>query len=210
MSVATRDNAAKRGAGIVSVILVHVAIVTALLSGLDRRVAQLLPPQLLEVRILKEVKKPSSPPHLVAPPQAPPKTRIEPPRAHIPPPRVQVPSPPPAPAAITAVTTAPAPPAVVAAPPVLVAPVIDATHSCRLPEYPSASRYAGETGAVVLRFLVDEDGVAVDSQVEASSGHARLDEAAKAALSLCRFQPGTLDGRAVRAWARIRYVWKLN
>jgi protein TonB len=61
-----------------------------------------------------------------------------------------------------------------------------------------------------LRFLIDTDGRVKASEVEASSGHARLDEAARDALSLCRFKPGTADGQPVEAWATLRYTWVLQ
>jgi protein TonB len=46
--------------------------------------------------------------------------------------------------------------------------------------------------------------------VDSSSGHPRLDEAARAALSLCRFKAGTVDGRPEKSWAKLRYVWKIG
>ena len=82
--------------------------------------------------------------------------------------------------------------------------------TCRAPDYPMASRRAGETGTVRLQFLVDQDGKVVDSRIESSSGYARLDEAARDALALCHFIPGTVDGRPERSWARLDYVWKLR
>ena len=81
---------------------------------------------------------------------------------------------------------------------------------CDIPEYPRESRKNQEMGTVVLRFLVGMDGKVLDSQIESSSGHRRLDEAARRGLSLCRFKPGTVDGKAQQSWARIQYVWKLE
>ena len=138
---------------------------------------------------------------------------------HIPPPVVQVKTPPPVEHAITAVAspdpTPPAPPAspmaeVVAAAPAHIPPVLDAARSCRPPQYPPISRRNEEAGAVVLRFLIDVDGQVVDSQIESSSGFDRLDEAARDALSLCRFKPGSIDGRPEKSWARMKYVWKIT
>ena len=63
---------------------------------------------------------------------------------------------------------------------------------------------------VVVKFLINEDGTVIDSRIESSSGHPRLDEAARAALSLCQFRPGSVDGKPDRAWASIRYTWKLE
>ncbi len=87
------------------------------------------------------------------------------------------------------------------------APVVKA-GGCREPEYPAASARLGESGRVVLSLLVDVDGKVADSKIEHSSGSPRLDEAARAALSLCKFTPGTVDGQPEQAWGRIAYVFK--
>jgi protein TonB len=94
--------------------------------------------------------------------------------------------------------------------PVRVAPRVQVGKSCGTPEYPAASRMLGESGAVVLLFLVDVDGKVRQSRVESSSGHPRLDDAARDALSLCHFTPGTADGKPEESWARLRYVWKIQ
>jgi protein TonB len=88
--------------------------------------------------------------------------------------------------------------------------VIDPAHSCTPPDYPPAAKRLGQTGAVIVKFLIEEDGSVADSQIETSSGYPRLDEAAREALSLCSFKAGTVDGRPERSWVQIRYVWKLN
>ena len=61
-----------------------------------------------------------------------------------------------------------------------------------------------------MLFLIDVDGKVLDSKVERSSGFRRLDEAARAGLSLCKFKPATLNGRPERSWERLDYVWKLQ
>ena len=59
-------------------------------------------------------------------------------------------------------------------------------------------------GTVLLRVLVDETGKPVQVEVEQGSGHAVLDRSAREqVLAHWRFQPATVDGRAVRAWARV-------
>lgn len=94
--------------------------------------------------------------------------------------------------------------------PAHIAPVIDAKHSCQLPEYPAASRRLDEQGTVTIGFLIDAKGAAVASRIEASSGFQRLDEAARAALSHCRFKPGTVDGMPEQSWAHLKYIWRLD
>jgi protein TonB len=63
---------------------------------------------------------------------------------------------------------------------------------------------------VSLRFLVGVDGKVIQSEIEKSSGFKRLDEAARAGLSKCRFQPATVDGRPEQAWASMKYTWRLE
>ncbi len=121
-----------------------------------------------------------------------------PPPPYIPPPEVQVTAPVSAPT-ITAVTSEP----------VRTPPVVDA-NTCEKPAYPPAALRANETGLVRLSFLIDMDGKVLDSKVERSSGFRRLDEAARAGLSLCKFRPATVNGKPERSWGRIEYVWKLE
>jgi protein TonB len=111
---------------------------------------------------------------------------------------------------ITAVTTkaAPAPAPVAAAPSAPHVPPVVKAKGCREPDYPPSSARLGEEGRVVLQLLVNTDGKVIDSKVESSSGHPRLDEAARSALSLCKFTPGTFQGQPEQAWGRIAYVFK--
>lgn len=90
-----------------------------------------------------------------------------------------------------------------------VAPVMDA-KSCEPPKYPKAALMNEETGTVTLGFLVAPDGKVVESKVEKSSGSKSLDKAALTALSLCKFKPGTKDGKPDQLWARVDFVWKLE
>lgn len=200
--------------GLAGVAALHVAIVYALVSGLGQCVVDIVR-QPLEARFVVEAKPlPPPPPE---PPKPQPKT-APPPKAYVPPPAVKAAVP--VPAAITAITQTPPPepvtrtgtaePTPAPPEPVRVAAALDPSATCRPPQYPPQSRRNGESGAVVLRFLIEADGSVIESQVESSSGYTRLDEAAVNGLSLCHFKPGTSDGRAERSWARMRYVWKLN
>lgn len=198
--------------GISIVFLLHVLLIYALVTGLARKVVDVIKKP-IETKIVEEAKPPPPP---ETPPPPPPKLTTPPP-PFIPPPEVQIAVTPP-PAAITAVTTTPPPPVANIVPqppptahvPVRVGPVIDAARNCATPEYPAASRRAEETGTVTLRFYIDEEGHATRSEVVRSSGHKRLDEAARQALSLCKFKPGTLDGKVVPMTGDLQYVWKLE
>lgn len=69
------------------------------------------------------------------------------------------------------------------------------------PRYPPASRRMGEEGTVVLRVELDEHGIVDAARVYGGSGHARLDEAAIAAVRTWRCTPAHREGRPVRAVA---------
>ena len=69
------------------------------------------------------------------------------------------------------------------------------------PAYPSLSLRLGETGKVVLRVELDEEGRIDMARIQVSSGHARLDNASLAAIRSWRCNPARRDGVAVRAVA---------
>lgn len=71
----------------------------------------------------------------------------------------------------------------------------------RPPAYPALSRRFGETGKVVLRVTLDESGRVAKATVDRSSGFARLDEAALAAVRNWRCTPALRNGRPVEATA---------
>jgi len=207
--------------GIGAVILLHVLIVYALVTGLASKVVEVVR-QPVEAKIIEEVK----PPVLKdTPPPPKPKLAAPPPPPFIPPPEVRVQTPPP-PKAIANVTTVkpqtpvipppqPAAPAPVASPqpvakaaPVRTAAVVDAAH-CQKPEYPRRSERLGEEGTVQLALLIGVDGRVAQAKVEKSSGFKDLDNAALTALSLCKFKPATVDGKPEEAWAKLAYIWQI-
>jgi protein TonB len=215
--------AGRRLTALIAIGLLHAGLIYALAHGLARRMVEEVRPPPLQVSIIEEVKplppkKPAAPAPMLRPRPAAPAP------AFIPPPEVQI-QPPVAAPSITAVT--PVPPAETrdgsgsAIPPggtgtgaaavsrVRTPPVVR-TDSCETPSYPAASLRAGEAGKVSLSFLIDVTGKVLESRVERSSGHARLDEAARNALELCKFSPGTFDSKPERAWARMQYDWKID
>ena len=198
--------------GITVVALVHAILIYALLTGLGKKIISVIKEVPIETKVIEEVKPPPPPPD--APP--PPPKLAAPPPPFIPPPEVQV-APQPSPNAITAVSNvAPprqdfhaAPPAAkaVAGPSVTKAQVDFTT--CDKPDYPRNSLRNEEQGTTRLAFLIGLDGRVADSKVEKSSGFRALDAAAKNALSLCKFKPGTVDGKPQQSWTAVDYVWKL-
>ena len=89
------------------------------------------------------------------------------------------------------------------------APIAD-FKSCSKPQYPPAALAAHRTGTVTLGFEIGTDGLVVDSKVNKSSGHADLDEAARDAIKQCHFKAGTKNGKPVRTWTQMQYVWVRN
>jgi periplasmic protein TonB len=163
----------RRIVGFGAVLLFHVLLIYALVSGLAKKVVDVVRAP-IETKVIEEVKKPPPPPEVVVPP--PPKLEAPPP-PFIPPPEIQIATPPPAPT-ITAttptpppapVTITPAPPPVVAAPPAPPAPpptVQSAGVIC--PSYAKAMgdvafpreavRQGLDRGEVTIQFTVGPNG----------------------------------------------------
>lgn len=215
--------------GIGIVVLMHLLLGWALVSGLARQVVEVVIAP-IETKIVEEVKPPPPPPENLPPP---PKF-APPPPSFVPPPEVVV-APPPTPApTITATTVAPPPaPVTIAPPPTLEAPPAPPAPpppapvrrpapqparidfaTCAKPEYPVAARRAQAEGTTRIRFTVDASGKVSKAEIERASGSSRehrlLDRTAVDALSACRFQPGTDEqGNPAGAFATVEYVWKL-
>lgn len=226
--------------GLGVVVLLHLLVFWALQAGLTRDISRQMPEVVKAMLLQETPPPQPPAPKVEPPPPPPPQPQPTPPPppppiTPTPPPPVAAPSPAPpaqvppvevaigpstAPTqAITAVassapqptpaSTAPPAPPVRAAPPVRTPASVSAAQ-CEKPDYPSASRRMEEEGTVSLRFLVGVDGKVIQSEIEKSSGFKRLDEAARAGLSKCRFQPATVDGRPEQAWASMKYTWRLE
>ena len=114
-------------AGLTLVILFHVFIVYALVTGLATKVVEVVRAP-IETKVIEEIKKPPPPPEVVVPP--PPRLEAPPP-PFIPPPEVQIQTPPPVQPTITATTPTP-PPA-----PVAIAPVAPPVTAPAAPPSPA-------------------------------------------------------------------------
>ncbi len=199
----------KKLTGISIVVLIHVMLIYALLNGLGTKIISVIKELPIEAKIIEEVKPP--PPPDVPPP--PPKI-AEPPPPFIPVPEVQVEQAP-VPNAISAATSVqPGPsdtPDTSAAStpgPAIVSAQVDFS-TCNKPAYPVNSLRNEQSGVVRIRFLIGLDGRVADSKIQKTSGVKELDIAAKNALSLCKFKPGTVDGKPQQSWTAVDYVWKL-
>jgi protein TonB len=207
--------APRRPAGLIAIAAAHVAVLWLFLQGdvVSRAVHQVSP---LMVALLSDPAPPRLPdPALPAPAR---QARPLPAPALLPPPEVRLAdapaAPPPAPvvasvvlpqAPATPAASPPAPadpapvravPAQPPAPPVLNASAI----RYRVPpaiEVPLASRRLRESGTVLLRVLVDTQGLPRQVSLHRSSGFARLDEQALAAMRQARFQTVNDGGNAI-------------
>lgn len=208
-------NPAKHALGIGLVVAMHLLLGWAMVTGLARKVVEVVRVP-IEARII-EATAPSPPPEVRPPP--PPKL-APPPPSFVPPPEVAI-NPPPAPApSITVTPVAPPPTAIAppapeappAPPPPATAPSLD-FNRCEKPEYNAAARRAEAQGITVVVYTMDIDGRIADARIERSSGptreHRMLDNLTLAAVKACRGRPGTIDGKPQRLTSRVEYVWKL-
>lgn len=72
--------------------------------------------------------------------------------------------------------------------------------------YPPALRDAGETGRVIVRFMVDEEGRVRDARVLRTSDHAFNGPTLHAVAQL-RFRPARVNGQPVRVWVEQAIDW---
>ncbi len=129
--------------------------------------------------------------------------------------QIEIAAGPPRPAVLPAAPVAPVP---IAAPPQAQpapAPVVPPDFSARqldnpAPAYPYLSRRAREEGVAVLRVLVSRDGRALRLQIEESSGHQRLDEAAMETVRGWRFVPASQAGEPREAWVLVPVTFDLG
>jgi protein TonB len=187
--------------GITFVVLLHALIIYALMTGLGRKMVEVIKKP-LDAKIIEEIKAPPPPP---PPPkivqQARPQVEAQP---YVPPPDIPVQSAPSDAPTITAVTVeppkqtyviAPPPPPAVVAPPAPPAPPKPAVRrivsrvSGEDPTYPREAIRAGVSkGRVVARIHIDEKGNVIDIQFTVS-------------------EPPRVFERAVR---NVLQDWKLN
>lgn len=205
MSYVNQQSSTSRLAGFGAVILLHVAVIYALQTGLAQSVVEVIRGP-IETKIIEEVK-----PVDKEPPPPPPKFD-QPPPPFVPPPEIAIDYP--AESSTTAITNVQAKVAVPA--PAPKAPSLpdtppQSTKRNSQPEYPPSSRRAGEEGTVILLLLVQENGRVGEAKVDKSSGFTRLDEAAKKeAERNWRFKPATKDGKPVAAWTKVAVTFRLT
>ncbi|MES2989833.1 MAG: energy transducer TonB [Pseudomonadota bacterium] len=178
--------------GLSVVILFHALLVYALVTGLAKKVVDVVRAP-IETKVIEEIKKPPPPPEIVLPP--PPKLEAPPP-PYIPPPEVQIATPPPpqptisvAPSPVPPPPTpmTPTPPVVVAAPPAPPAPrpaVVAIGVACAQqvqPTMPSKALREGITGTVRARATI-KGGKVIAVEIVSSSPRGVFDAAVRNAM----------------------------
>jgi protein TonB len=203
----------KHAIGIAFVVLMHVFLVYALLTGLGRAIVEVVKKP-LSATIIEELKLPPPPP-------PPPKKIIEPPKAQVP---VQTFVPPPdvpvqtntAPTISATTTTAPTEPFVIAAPapPAPPAPPKPAVRrgvtriAGENPEYPKAAIKDGVSrGRVIARLNIDEQGNVTEVTIFSADPQRYFDRAVIIALKGWKFAS---DGEKYVAEVELNFTLKDN
>ena len=208
MAVYVQRNNSRRTGVLVGIIAFHLLLLYGLVTGLARKVVEVVAAP-LQTDLIEEIKPEDKPP-------PPPPPQMERPPVQVPPPDVVIDIPMETnTTAISNVTDRPVPPPV-AAPverkAVRVAPKLDVRRSPSTDEfYPASARRAEIEGVTTVRACVGPDGrVAGDPTVTNSSGTASLDEAAVKWARRARFSPGTEDGTAVEMCTQFNVRFKLT
>lgn len=94
--------------------------------------------------------------------------------------------------------------------PAIELPSIDPRLPLREPEYPPAEIRLNHRGTVLLGVYVLDNGRVGDVRIEQSSGFQRLDSAARRAALAWHLKPGTQDGRPVAMWKTIPITFQLK
>jgi D-alanyl-D-alanine endopeptidase (penicillin-binding protein 7) len=89
-------------------------------------------------------------------------------------------------------------------------PAVVDFRSCSKPLWPKEDLRAEHTGAVTLKFNVNENGDVTGSGIIKSSGHPGLDKAAQTGIGKCHFKPARVRGKPVASWQQMQYVWTLD
>ena len=175
-------NPSRHLVGIGGVVLFHALVIYALVTGLARKVVEVVKGP-IEVKVIEEVKTPPPPPEVVPPPPkmaAPPPPFIPPPEINIAQPQTTAPTitavtreAPPAP--VAPVIQPPAPPAPKPAPPPPAGPKSARVVCSNYVEvmssivYPREALLDGTEGEVLIEFTVAADGSIKDVQIKSSS-----------------------------------------
>src|ERR1700684_927470 len=197
----------RRGAALIAVLILHVAMVWAFYTGLAGKLAQkIIPPvEIAQIDKPKEVDKPPPPP-----------PKLEEIKPFVPPPEfVDIQAPQQETNAISQTTQVQKAPAPVAAPPAQhqrTGVAQDPKHPLHIGEdyYPDASKRANEEGRCIVQVTVTADGRITNETIQQTSGFPRLDEACLKGVHGQHMKPATEDGKPVETTASLPIRWKLT
>lgn len=209
---------------VAAMVLLHAGAAAWLVTLPTHAPPAVTPPRLLSVEWIAApvpVVEPSRPVEPAPEPlkPMPPRPVVAPPERLIAAPETAAPAavvtPPPAPLPVFDSPAAPPEPAVPPAPASPAAPKTLPPEAIQYllppaPVYPKWSRRQGESGRVLVKVYVDEGGVPRSVQVTESSGHPRLDEAARVAVQAARFKPYAENGRPTAGWAFVPLTFDLE
>ena len=200
--------ATRRAAIFAAILGLHVLVLWVVASGLARRIVETVAPP-IQTDIIEEVKERDTPP-------PPPPPEFERPPVEVPPPEVSIDIPQDVQqsTAITDVTDRPVPMA--PPPPPTPRQVKKASiDQKRFPPseeyYPAASKRLGEEGSPTVKACIGPNGkLSEDPTVSASSGSARLDEAAIKYAKAGRYIAGSVDGQPTTDCVVFRVKFELK
>jgi protein TonB len=209
--LAVPPSRAARRTGAAFAVVLHAAIAGVLLAYEPARSAIFAAAPVMVSLITPQRVEPSPKPPVEIPPK--PKPVVKPPPKPEPAPLISAPLEAPAPSPIVEPPppAQPVPAPVVAAAPVITAPIFAADYLDNpAPYYPQLARRAGEQGRVVLRVLVNPAGRADEIEIRTSSGYPRLDESARDTVRRWRFVPAKRGDEPVPAWVLIPISFRLE
>jgi periplasmic protein TonB len=186
----------------------HILLGWALMSGLARKVVEVVAAP-LQTDLIEEIQQEDKPP-------PPPPPEMERPPVEVPPPEVSIdlPMETTQTTAISNVTDRPAPvaPPPAAAPAVRTNPKLDQRRSPPTDDfYPASARRAEIEGVTTVNACVAPDGkTAGEPTVAKGSGNASLDEAAVRWAKRARWSAGTEDGKPIQMCASFNVRFKLT
>ncbi len=218
MAYADQKMSSNRMIGLGAVVLIHIFLGWALVTGLAQKFVKKIIAPIEAVQVKEKVVLPDEPP----PP--PPKDVEIPP--YVPPPEVTVANDAPPPPTITTQREAPPPPTPFTPPapraepapppPAPTGPTQKATANPRVFEvseddYPPSSLRAEEEGVTGVSVTIDTNGRVSACSVTTSSNFPKLDErTCKIAQSRWRFKPALQNGTPVQDTISKRIRWQIN
>jgi TonB family protein len=186
----------RRAAGLLFAGLLQVALIYALIVGLDIKIPPIIDHRFDGQVILDHTMRPTTPP--------PRPVNLEPTRVTAVPPTVDWPRNNEGPSTAPTVTGPSS-----SGPAVYAAQGIMSTHT--KPPYPRLSLILGEQGVVVLRLTITARGTVQDAVVVRSSGYENLDQAARAwVIAQWRYRAATVGGQPVASTADVAVKFDLQ